>query len=128
MSHHQYLCRDWSFCSPCHVLSCHGFDPAPLPTPTTPPSCPPPPAPSFPAPAPPPLPTPLPPPPTPPPLPPLRFQPAVNPDPPLLGVVVVGMEERVKVERVATDLINKRDRLLGILRLCQASAIDARAM
>jgi len=40
----------------------------------------------------------------------IRIQPTLTPDPPHINVTVVGLEERRAIEKVACELINKRDR------------------
>jgi hypothetical protein len=42
----------------------------------------------------------------------LRLQPTICPDPPVITVTVVGLEERRAIEKVTANLINKRDRYL----------------
>lgn len=41
---------------------------------------------------------------------PLHVAPAPAPDPPLVTVTVVGLDERRALERLTCDLVNKRDR------------------
>lgn len=41
---------------------------------------------------------------------PLHVAPAPAPDPPLVTVTVVGLDERRALERLTSDLVNKRDR------------------
>ncbi|XP_064633270.1 uncharacterized protein LOC135491376 [Lineus longissimus] len=44
----------------------------------------------------------------------IDIRPSISPDPPVITVTVVGLDERRQMEKITADLINKRDKLIAL--------------